>query len=34
MLGNRSRLILLSPTSDAAAVVAISVSGAALAVSG
>ena len=33
MLGNRSRLTLLSPTSDAAAVAAISVSGAALAVS-
>ena len=33
MLGNRSRLILLSPTNDAAAVAAISVSGAALAVS-
>ena len=34
MLSNRSRLTLLSPTSDAAAVAAISVSGAALAVSG
>src|SRR6266851_745492 len=34
MLGNRSRLTSLSPTSDAVAVAAISVSGAALAVSG
>ena len=34
MLSNRSRLTLLLPTSDAAAVAAISVSGAALAVSG